>query len=115
MGRRKRKVIQEGGARYKTVISGGPKKYLNRRRIRLRNAKRIEGDYSPIDAAWFLEIIQEVPIARNRLKLTQLELAGTLGTSQAEICRLEKGKTNPTVEFLDRLFEVLEIKLIIDK
>jgi len=67
--------------------------------------------YAPIEAEWFQKICQEIAPARRKKYLSQRQLAGFLKTGQSAISRLETGKANPTAEFLDRLFRVLESRL----
>ena len=97
---------------YVTIVTGGPMKYYNRRRVRKVFAK-LEGvdPFAPITAEWFRLIIREIVPARHRKGISQMTLAGLLGTSQPEISRLELGKTNPTAETLDRLFSVLDLSI----
>jgi len=48
---------------------------------------------------------------REEQSLTQIELARLVGTSQANISKLENGKLNPTVAFLSRLAKACDVKL----
>ena len=43
--------------------------------------------------------------------LTQAQLAKKIGTKQSAIARLESGNYNPTVNFLKRIAEALNLKL----
>lgn len=47
--------------------------------------------------------------------LSQNKLALLLGTKQANISRLESGLANPTLDFLTKLSDKLDIKIIIGK
>lgn len=49
---------------------------------------------------------------RRELGMGQEELADALGVSQAHVSRLERGLTNPTLETLRRLQEVLGVRLL---
>ena len=49
--------------------------------------------------------------ARIKKSWTQDQLAKAIGTKQANISRIESGLGNPTLEFINRLTSVLEIKL----
>jgi len=49
--------------------------------------------------------------ARKAQNLTQAELARLMGTSQANISKLENGKLNPSVAFLERLATACDVKL----
>jgi predicted transcriptional regulator len=43
--------------------------------------------------------------------LTQAQLAKKIGTKQSAIARLESGNYNPTINFLKRIAEALNLKL----
>lgn len=49
--------------------------------------------------------------ARLKKKMSQRDLAKKLGTSQAAISRIEGMNGNPSLSFLKRLSEALEVKL----
>lgn len=49
------------------------------------------------------EIIRQVVRERKRQKLTQKELADKIGLKQSNISRLETGKSNPSIDFLQRV------------
>ena len=51
-----------------------------------------------------LEMAAALVRAREAMNMTQSELAGLAGTSQAYIARLEKGDANPTIGNVGRLF-----------
>ena len=51
--------------------------------------------------------------ARNRVNMTQKELAEKTGIYQADISKIERGIGNPSVMTLKRLADGLEIELII--
>ena len=85
-------------------------KYHNKRRVRkVFTEKQKAEPFEPITAEWYRTMISELTLARHRRHVTQMNLANMVGTSQAEISRIELGKTNPTVELLDRLFSVLDL------
>lgn len=52
--------------------------------------------------------------ARIKKNLTQKQLAVKLGTKQSVLSRVENAKTTPTVTFLKRLAEVLNMNLKIE-
>lgn len=58
-------------------------------------------------------IIEEVIKARNEKGLTQEQLAQKIGSTQRIISRLENGKYNPSLEFLERLASGLDRRLSI--
>jgi DNA-binding XRE family transcriptional regulator len=49
--------------------------------------------------------------ARIKGELTQAEIAKRAGTTQSAIARLESGKSNPTLAFMQRLSEALGARL----
>ena len=51
--------------------------------------------------------------ARNKINMTQKELAEKTGIYQADISKIERGIGNPSVMTLKRLADGLEIELII--
>jgi DNA-binding XRE family transcriptional regulator len=48
---------------------------------------------------------------RKKRKLTQTQVAAILGTSDAQIIRLEKGTANPTLRTLRKIADALGLKL----
>ena len=57
------------------------------------------------------EIIDAVISARLAKKLTQAELAERADTKQSNISRFESGNYNPSVEFLRKIANALNMKL----
>ncbi len=53
-------------------------------------------------------------MARRRAGLTQRELAGRAGIPQPTVSRIERGKTVPTFETLDRLLEACGMELVVE-
>lgn len=53
------------------------------------------------------EIISAVMKSRKNLGITQLELAKKIGTDQAHISRLERGNSNPSLNFLKKIADGL--------
>ena len=51
--------------------------------------------------------------AREKKNLTQTELAKLMGTSQANISKLENGELNPSIAFLKRFAEACDMKLTV--
>ena len=49
--------------------------------------------------------------ARKRQNLTQSQLARLVGTSQANISKLENGELNPSISFLKRFAKACDMKL----
>lgn len=56
-------------------------------------------------------IIQAMVTARKNSHLTQKELAQKTGINQADISKLENGNANPTLSFLQRLAEGMDMQL----
>ena len=65
---------------------------------------KLEPQFAPIEA--ILE-------ARVKKGMTQERLAKKIGTKQSAIARLESGKANPSIGFLQKLAEALGKKLVI--
>ncbi|MDR3037002.1 MAG: helix-turn-helix transcriptional regulator, partial [Coriobacteriales bacterium] len=51
--------------------------------------------------------------ARQKSNLSQKELAQKMGTSQANISKLENGELNPSIGFLDRLAKACDMRLVV--
>jgi len=58
-------------------------------------------------------IISQLIKARIKNKMTQLDVAKKVGTKQSAIARLESGNVNPSLEFLQRIAQVLGYKLTV--
>ncbi len=58
-------------------------------------------------------VISQLIELRAKKKFTQKELAKKLGTKQSAIARLESGRGNPTLEFLQKTAKALDKKLVI--
>ena len=59
------------------------------------------------------EIISQLIELRAKKHLTQKALAKKLGTKQSAIARLEAGRGNPTLEFLQKTAKALNKKLVV--
>ncbi len=59
-------------------------------------------------------IAARVRKARERLGLTQAELAARIGSTQPAIARLEAGGVTPNLDTLHRIAEALGLELIVD-
>ena len=64
--------------------------------------KEIEPEY---------ELISQIIEARIKQKITQKELAERVKTRQSNISRLEGGEYNPTIGFLNKIAEGLNMEL----
>ena len=60
------------------------------------------------------ELIEKLIKARLEANLTQKELAQKCGMKQSNISRLESGKGNPTIRFLEKLANSLDCDLVIE-
>lgn len=58
-------------------------------------------------------VITAILEARVKKHMTQESLAKKIGTKQSAIARIESGRANPSVSFLQKLAEALGKKLII--
>ena len=66
-------------------------------------------EYDALES-WF-QVVKATTELRKQQGLTQAELAEHLNTVQPAIARLESGKYNPTIKFLDKLARALGKKL----
>ena len=60
------------------------------------------------------DIAMQIVALREKAGITQVELAGRSGISQADISRIERGATSPTAKTLQRIAEALdaEVRLV---
>lgn len=58
-------------------------------------------------------VISQLIAARLKKHMTQKDIAEKLGTKQSAIARLESGNVNPTLEFLQKIAQVIGYKLSI--
>jgi ribosome-binding protein aMBF1 (putative translation factor) len=93
------------------ILTGGPLKYFNKKKVSIASWGKTKQSYVSISATWYKAMIDEIKKGRRKLGYTQHSLAALLGTTQSEVSRFENGKSNPTVEFLDRLISALELEL----
>ena len=63
------------------------------------------------DLAFEFSVIDAMILARSKHGMTQAKLAKKLGTKQSAIARLESGRGNPTLAFVQRLANVLNLDL----
>lgn len=57
------------------------------------------------------EVISQLISARLKRGLTQRDVAEKLGTKQSAIARLEGGSVNPSLEFLQKIAQVMGYKI----
>ena len=60
------------------------------------------------------DIAERVRQARERLGMTQAELAARIGSTQPAIARLEAGGVMPNLDTLRRIAEALGFELVVD-
>lgn len=58
-------------------------------------------------------LISQLIGARLKRGLTQKELAEKVGTKQSAIARIESGNANPSFDFLEKITQALDSKLIV--
>ena len=58
-------------------------------------------------------VISDLIAARIRKGMTQRQVAEQIGTKQSAIARLEAGNVNPSLDFLEKIAEVLGSKLTV--
>lgn len=64
--------------------------------------------------SWIPSHADWIRILRSYLRMTQEELAHRAGITQANLVKIESGKTNPRVDTLRRIFEGLSCDLLIE-
>jgi len=111
MARRKLIQIEPPESEWVEITTGGPKKVFRKRKFRRPFARLGKYRYEELNIDWFKPIIEELRMARYQHRLSQRQLAGLVGTNQSEISQFETGKSNPTVEFVDRLAKALDVKI----
>lgn len=57
------------------------------------------------------QIISDLIKLRNKKKLSQGQLAKKIGTTQSALSRFEMGRVNPSLEFLKKIAEALDVRL----
>jgi predicted transcriptional regulator len=76
---------------------------------RLLKDKIIRKEYNNLGSEF--KLIQEIIERRLKKGLTQTQLARKLKTKQSAIARLESGRCNPTVSFLQHVAKALDSEL----
>jgi len=61
-----------------------------------------------------IEIIRQLIKARTELNLSQKELADKIGINQSHISRLENGRHNPSIQFLQKVATGLDKTLYVE-
>ena len=60
-------------------------------------------------------VISELITARIKHKMTQADIAEKVGTKQSSIARLESGNINPSLEFLQKVAQVMGLSVHLSK
>ena len=81
------------------------------KRARKKTAARRDGYRSAKEA---FELAERVRRARERLGMTQAELASRIGSTQPAVARLEAGGVTPSLATLGRIAAALGLELIVD-
>lgn len=79
---------------------------MKRRRLATTTAK---AGYERARRAF--ELAEEIRGLRERIGLSQAELARRIGSTQPAVARLEAGGVAPTIETLERIADALELNL----
>lgn len=75
----------------------------------LLNDPEVKQEYDKL--APYFDLVDQLIELRIRKKITQKQLAELLDTKQPAIARLESGKANVTVKFLQEIANVCSVKL----
>ena len=76
----------------------------------LKDAK-VKREYNKLKPRY--ELISQIIDARRKSGLTQASLARKLKTKQSAVARIESGRANLTINFLEKLATALDSQLII--
>lgn len=79
---------------------------------------RAEGPEAEAEIAYFdlrYRLANELITRRREMKLTQAKLASKSGVGQAEISKIESGRSNPTLETLAALAGALGCRLSLER
>lgn len=61
------------------------------------------------------EIVAQIREAREKKKITQVEVANQAGLTETFYAMMERGEANPSVSKLNKVLKVLGLKLLIKK
>lgn len=86
-------------------------KYITLKEMHARDMRDPEfrKEYEALEVEF--QIINDILRKRIELDMTQEELARKSGIGQATLSRLESGKYNPSIKFLERIAKALGTKL----
>jgi ribosome-binding protein aMBF1 (putative translation factor) len=71
----------------------------------------LKAEYDALEPEY--QVMKAAIEARSKRNLTQRELARRIGTSQANISKLERGELNPSIAFLKKLAKACDMRLTI--
>jgi ribosome-binding protein aMBF1 (putative translation factor) len=71
----------------------------------------LKAEYDALEPEY--QVMKATIDARLKRNLTQQELARRIGTSQANISKLERGELNPSIAFLKKLAKACDMRLTI--
>ena len=78
----------------------------------LENDSALRDEFNALQPEY--EIIRKLIETRIEYGLTQKELAKKCGIKQSNISRLESGKSNPTIKFLQKIAKAMDTDLFIE-
>lgn len=90
------------------IINNMMKSYRSAKKRLLKDAV-IRNGYERLGPEF--AVIQKMIDQRSKNGLTQAQLASKIGTKQSAIARFESGSYNPTVQFLHKLAQALDVRL----
>ncbi len=76
---------------------------------KLLSDPRVKKEYDRLAPRY--AVISDLIAARIRKGMTQKDVAEKLGTKQSAIARLESGNVNPSIEFLQKIAQIMGYKL----
>lgn len=81
----------------------------NQLKAELLQNKAVKKEYDRLTPRYLA--ISELITARTKQGITQKELAKKIGTKQSAIARFEAGNVNPSLGFLEKIVEVLGLRV----
>lgn len=90
---------------------GDRRRWTDVKRSRLRSAARLWAFRRAKEA---FDLAERVRNAREKLGVTQAELAARIGSTQPAVARLEAGGVNPSLDTLSRIADALGFELVVD-
>jgi ribosome-binding protein aMBF1 (putative translation factor) len=84
--------------------------WIDVKRSRPRSVSRRQGYRSAKEA---FALAERVRAAREKLGITQAELAARIGSTQPAVARLEAGGVSPSLDTLSRIADALGLELVV--